>query len=48
MGIEKLIKRLMSISIHVSRFTIHGFSEALHPFRKKYHRDFWAVLDIDL
>ncbi len=24
----------------------HRLKEALHPFRKKYHRDFWALKDI--
>ncbi len=24
----------------------HRLKEALHPFRKKYHRDFWALRDI--
>lgn len=26
----------------------HRLKEALHPFRKKYHRDFWALKDISL
>lgn len=26
----------------------HRLKEALNPFRKKYHRDFWALRDINL
>lgn len=36
----------LSKKYHLYESPQHRLREALHPFRKKYHRDFWALKDI--
>jgi len=40
-SVKKLSKKY-----HLYATPQHRLKEALHPFRKKYHRDFWALKDI--
>jgi len=36
----------LSKKYHLYESPQHRLREALHPFRKKYHRDFWALRDV--
>ncbi len=38
--------RNLSKKYHLYDSPKHRLVEALHPFRKKYHRDFWALKDV--
>jgi lipopolysaccharide transport system ATP-binding protein len=40
--------RGVSKKYHLYDSLSHRVYEALHPFKKKYHREFWALRDIDL
>jgi lipopolysaccharide transport system ATP-binding protein len=45
MDIAISVKNL-SKKYHLYESPQHRMKEALHPFRKKYHRDFWALKDV--
>ena len=49
-AVAELAVRLAGISKHYRLFASHGdrLKEALHPFNKRYHRDFRALEGIDL